>query len=166
MRARLQLSHGNLFSLGDGGLGQFDVVCCHGVLMYVPSLAAAVSALAAVGETGTLISTLSRNRAGIAMRAGMRGRWAEARAGFDASRYKNRLGVEDVRADDPEDVLRTTPKTSSLRSPPRAVGWLRGTAFGSSPITGISANRLTTSKPSSPPRKKPEDATRIERWPR
>jgi S-adenosylmethionine-dependent methyltransferase len=50
------------------------------------------------------VSLLTRNRANIAMRAGMRSQWAEALAGFDATHYTNRIGVEHARADDPADV--------------------------------------------------------------
>ncbi len=53
---------------------------------------------------GGLVSLLTRNRAGIAMRAGMSGDWTGALAGFDARRYENRLGLEDLRADEPGEV--------------------------------------------------------------
>ena len=86
-------------------MGKFDAVLCHGVLMYLPSLRAAVAALVAAGDSGTLISTLTRNRAGIAMRAGMSEQWTTAYGGFDADRYTNRLGIENVRADEPEEVV-------------------------------------------------------------
>lgn len=82
----------------------WDVVCCHGVVMYLPSLAEAVTALVSLARPGGLVSILSRNQAGIAMRAGMTGRWREALEGFDAARYTNRLGLEAVRADRPEAV--------------------------------------------------------------
>jgi hypothetical protein len=39
--------------------------------MYLPSLAETVSALVGVARPGGLVSILTRNRAGIAMRAGM-----------------------------------------------------------------------------------------------
>lgn len=72
--------------------------------MYLPSLAEAVTALVSLARPGGLVSILTRNQAGIAMRAGMTGRWREALDGFDAARYTNRLGLEAVRADRPEAV--------------------------------------------------------------
>lgn len=83
---------------------RFDVVCCHGVLMYLPSLTKGVDAVVRTARLGGLISVLTRNQAGIAMRAGMTRDWEGALAGFDASAYTNRLGLEQVRADDPEHV--------------------------------------------------------------
>lgn len=38
------------------------------------------------------------------MRAGMAGDWAAALSGFDARTYTNRLGLPEVRADEPEEV--------------------------------------------------------------
>lgn len=101
---RLSFQHGDLLDLGDEHLGVYDVVCCHGVAMYLPSLAETVAALVAAARTGGLVSLLTRNRAGIAMRAGMAGNWAEALDAFDATHYTNRLGITDVRADTPADV--------------------------------------------------------------
>lgn len=51
-----------------------------------------------------MLSLLTRNRAGIAMQAGMIGDWEAALAGFDARVYRNRLGLDHVRADDPAEV--------------------------------------------------------------
>jgi S-adenosylmethionine-dependent methyltransferase len=38
------------------------------------------------------------------MRAGMTGRWSEAVEAFDARTYGNRLGIDSVRADEPNEV--------------------------------------------------------------
>jgi S-adenosylmethionine-dependent methyltransferase len=86
-------------------MGWFDAVRCHGVLMYLQSLRPAIAALVAAGDSRTLISTLTRNRAGIAIRAGMSEQWTNAYDGFDANRYTNRLGIENSRADDPEEAI-------------------------------------------------------------
>jgi len=51
-----------------------------------------------------VLSLLTRNRAGIAMQAGVIGDWEAALAGFDARVYRNRLGLDHVRADDPAEV--------------------------------------------------------------
>lgn len=92
---------------------------------------------------GGLVSLLTRNRAGIAMRAGMSGDWTGALAGFDARRYENRLGLEDLRADEPGEVEAAF----------AAAGW-------------EAADRLPTSPICSPPRSRRAGATRTGRWPR
>ena len=83
----------------------FDIVCCHGVLMYLPKLELAISQLVAVTRPGGIISTLTRNSFNIAMRAGMSGDWQGAVKGFDAKYYDNRVGVKNVRADEPQEVI-------------------------------------------------------------
>lgn len=102
--ARVSYRHADLLALGHEFVASFDVVCCHGVLMYLPSLREAAAAVVAAGRPGALVSLLTRNRASLAMRAGMSGDWQAALDSFDARRYTNRLGIDDVRADDPLDV--------------------------------------------------------------
>lgn len=97
---------GDLLALGDAGRACFDVVCCHGVLMYLESLSLGIDALVRAARPGGLISVLTRNRAGLALRAGMERDWPGALAAFPAHRYTNRLGLSDVRADDPDEVDR------------------------------------------------------------
>jgi SAM-dependent methyltransferase len=104
VRRRLDFRLGDLLALADEHSQRYDLVCCHGVTMYLPSLNAAVSALVASCRPGGIISLVTRNRAGIAMRAGMTGDWAAAVQGFDARHYSNRLGIENVRADEPGEV--------------------------------------------------------------
>ena len=104
---RLSFQAGDLLELGDGHLGRYDLVCCHGVAMYLPSLRETVAALIGAARRGGLVSLLTRNRAGIAMRAGMTGQWAAALEAFDATHYTNRLGIRDARADEPGDVQAT-----------------------------------------------------------
>ncbi len=101
VRARVELRHADALEVR----GRFGVVCCHGVVMYLESLDDALAALAARLRPGGLLSLLCRNRAGIAMRAGMTRDWAGALEGFDARHYRNRLGISDVRADDPDEVI-------------------------------------------------------------
>lgn len=82
----------------------FDLVCLHGVLMYLPDGAAALGqALRLVGPGGRLSFTV-RNGDALAYRPGIRGRWPEARAAFDATTYVNELGVT-ARAHRLEEVL-------------------------------------------------------------
>lgn len=104
VRARLDLERGDVLALDPRLADGFDVVCCHGVLMYLPSLHEAAQALVATGRPGALISVLTRNRASLAMRAGMSGDWQAALDSFDACYYTNRLGIDDVRADEPREV--------------------------------------------------------------
>lgn len=104
VQGRLHFQRADLLALGEDLAGRFDVVCCHGVAMYLPSLEETVTALVGAACPGGLVSLLTRNQAALAMRAGMSGDWAAALAAFDARRYANRLGIHDVRADDPADV--------------------------------------------------------------
>jgi S-adenosylmethionine-dependent methyltransferase len=104
VRRRLDFVVGDLLALGDQHTGHYDLVCCHGVAMYLPSLGDTVRALVRSCRPGGLLSLLTRNRSGIAMRAGMKGEWAAALEGFDARSYDNRLGLAAVRADEPSEV--------------------------------------------------------------
>jgi SAM-dependent methyltransferase len=92
------------------GTGGYDAVLLHGVLMYLddpgPMLAAAVSCL----RPGGVLSVVARNGSSLAMRPGMRGQWADALAAFDATTYRNEIGV-DARADSLDDM---TARLSSL----------------------------------------------------
>jgi SAM-dependent methyltransferase len=82
---------------GDGretgrhfGPACFDVVLCHGVLMYV----------------GGLLSLLVRNGDALAMRPGLLGDWTTAAAAFGSDAYTNRLGLS-TRADRREPLTAT-----------------------------------------------------------
>lgn len=101
---RLVFERGDVLDLGERRRGRYDVVCCHGVAMYLPSLGELVTELVAAARSGGVVSLLTRNRAGIAMRAGMTGHWRAAMDGFDATHYTNRLGIKRARADNPADV--------------------------------------------------------------
>lgn len=104
VRHRLEFVTGDLLALGDEHRHAYDLVCCHGVAMYLPSLDQAVRALCGACRAGGLLSLLTRNRFGIAMRAGMTRDWLGAHQGFDARYYRNRLGFDAVRADEPGEV--------------------------------------------------------------
>lgn len=104
VQGRVQLREGDVERVPAEAGGEFEVVCCHGVVMYLPALDEAVASLAAALRPAGLMSLLTRNRAGIAMRAGMSRDWRGALSGFDARYYVNRLGIRNVRADDPEEV--------------------------------------------------------------
>jgi S-adenosylmethionine-dependent methyltransferase len=56
----------------------FDVVCCHGVLMYLDEPTALLRELVGLARPGGLISVLAKNADAIAMRSGLDGRWTDA----------------------------------------------------------------------------------------
>ncbi|MDI9887352.1 methyltransferase domain-containing protein [Streptomyces sp. HNM0645] len=78
--------------------GSFDVVLCHGVLMYVEERDAMLAGLARMLAPGGLLSLLVRNADALAMRAGLAGDWDRALTAFDTDTYTNRLGLQ-VRGD-------------------------------------------------------------------
>lgn len=94
----------------DAVLGEerFDVVLCHGVLMYLPESGPAIAALARRVAPGGLLSLVTRNGAAMAWRPALRGDWQAALDMLDeiedAARehrdpsYRNEIGV-DARAD-------------------------------------------------------------------
>jgi S-adenosylmethionine-dependent methyltransferase len=77
---------------------RFDVVLCHGVLMYFADPGPVLDAVAEVTAPNGLVSLLVRNGDALAMRPGLRGDWAAAAEAFDGTSYRNRIGV-DARAD-------------------------------------------------------------------
>ncbi len=84
------------------GRDRFDVVLCHGVLLYLPA-APTLAALVALAAPGGLLSVVTSNRRALALRPGLAAQWAEALRGFDEPTYRNGLGI-DARADDPDDI--------------------------------------------------------------
>ncbi|MFC8393340.1 MULTISPECIES: bifunctional 2-polyprenyl-6-hydroxyphenol methylase/3-demethylubiquinol 3-O-methyltransferase UbiG [unclassified Streptomyces] len=89
IRERMRIVEG---AAGDTGVhflpGSFDVVLCHDVLMYVEEPDALLAGLARMLAPGGLLSLLVRNGDAPAMRAGLRGDWAEALAAFDTESYR------------------------------------------------------------------------------
>ncbi|MFE2531121.1 class I SAM-dependent methyltransferase [Streptomyces sp. NPDC059371] len=99
IRSRVRLIEGDGHETGVHFLpGSFDVVLCHGVLMYVEEPDALLAGLARMLAPGGLLSLLVRNADALAMRPGIGGDWTTALASFDTTAYTNRLGL-DVRAD-------------------------------------------------------------------
>ncbi|BCJ41738.1 methyltransferase [Actinoplanes ianthinogenes] len=78
--------------------GCFDVVLCHGLLMYFAEPGPLLTDLARMLAPGGTLSLLVRNGDGLAMRPGLLGDWATALEAFDSTAYGNRLGVA-ARAD-------------------------------------------------------------------
>lgn len=106
VRARLSLLDAGLGRLGE--IGTFDVVCCHGVLMYLDDARAAVVELCDLVAPGGIVSVAARNAESLAWRPGLRRQWADAVARLDDAgaanpRYVNELGVT-ARADRLEQI--------------------------------------------------------------
>ena len=99
IRERVRIIEGDGRDTGVHFLpGSFDVVLCHGVLMYVEEPDPLLAGLARMLAHGGLLSLLVRNGDALAMRPGLSGDWAGALGAFDTLSYTNRLGL-DVRAD-------------------------------------------------------------------
>jgi SAM-dependent methyltransferase len=99
IRERVRIVEGDGRDTGVHFLpGSFDVVLCHGVLMYVEEPDPLLAGLARMLAHGGLLSLLVRNGDALAMRPGLSGEWAGALGAFDTLSYTNRLGL-DVRAD-------------------------------------------------------------------
>ncbi|WP_065958641.1 class I SAM-dependent methyltransferase [Streptomyces sparsogenes] len=107
IRERVRLIEGDGRDTGAHFLpGAFDVVLCHGVLMYVPEPDPMLAALARVLAPGGLLSLLVRNADALALRPGLQGDWDGALAAFDSPAYTNRIGLS-VRADRREELTTT-----------------------------------------------------------
>ncbi|MDN5789795.1 MAG: methyltransferase domain-containing protein [Micrococcales bacterium] len=86
----------------------YDIVLCHGVLMYLPDSTSAIATLAGRAAPGGLVSLVGRNADALAWRPACRHDWATAAAMLDETeaarrerrdpRYRNEIGV-DARAD-------------------------------------------------------------------
>ncbi|SCE98285.1 class I SAM-dependent methyltransferase [Micromonospora mirobrigensis] len=83
--------------------GGFDLVCCHGILMYVDDPALLLRSVTALARPGGLLSVLAKNAESVAMRPALEGRWSDAvatlRTGVDAGGR-----TVDTRADTVEGV--------------------------------------------------------------
>jgi 2-polyprenyl-3-methyl-5-hydroxy-6-metoxy-1,4-benzoquinol methylase len=75
------------------GARTFEVVCAHGLLMYLPDLENAVAVLAARVAARGLLSLTFRNGAALAFRPGVRHQWQAALEAFDSVSYVNELSV-------------------------------------------------------------------------
>jgi SAM-dependent methyltransferase len=107
VRERFAVLHGDGRETGRHfGPACFDVVLCHGVLMYVPDPEPMLAGLARVLAPGGLLSLLVRNGDALAMRPGLFGDWAAAVEAFDSDAYTNRIGLA-TRADRREPLTTT-----------------------------------------------------------
>lgn len=99
IRERMRIVEGDGRDTGVHFLpGSFDVVLCHGVLMYVEEPDPLLAGLARMLAPGGLLSLVVRNGDALALRPGLHGDWTGALGAFDTTTYRNRLGL-DVRAD-------------------------------------------------------------------
>ncbi|MEU1310789.1 methyltransferase domain-containing protein [Streptomyces cinnamoneus] len=107
IRERVRIIEGDGRDTGAHFLpGTFDIVLCHGVLMYVPEPDPMLAGLARVLAPGGVLSLLVRNADALAMRPGLSGDWDTALAAFDSPAYTNRIGLQ-VRADRLETLTAT-----------------------------------------------------------
>jgi SAM-dependent methyltransferase len=83
----------------------FDLVCAHGLLMYLDDRASAIDALATRVAPHGRLSITFRNGHALAMRPGLRRDWAGALASLETDAYVNEIGVA-ARADRLDDVAR------------------------------------------------------------
>ncbi|MBQ0830021.1 class I SAM-dependent methyltransferase [Streptomyces tagetis] len=114
IRERMRILEGDGRDTGVHFLpGGFDVVLCHGVLMYVEEPDPLLAGLARMLAPGGLLSLLVCNGDALAMRPGLRGEWSAALAAFD--------GPETVTAALPSS---RTPSDEEA-DPPRPRGELR-----------------------------------------
>jgi len=103
VRERVHLVLGSGQAAAELTPGPFDVILCHGVLMYLDDIALMLTALTRVAAPDAVLSLLVRNGLAPAMRDGLRGKWADALEAFDHPGYVNRLGVS-AHAHTPADV--------------------------------------------------------------
>lgn len=104
VRDRIDLVHGPLERLA--GLVEptgFDVVLCHGVLMYFADPVPVLRSIAGAVRPGGVTSLLVRNGDALAMRPALLGDWRAALDAFGTASYLNRIGVE-ARADRLDDL--------------------------------------------------------------
>ncbi len=107
IRERVRLIEGDGRETGVHFLpGSFDVVLCHGVLMYVEEPDAMLAGLARMLAPGGLLSLVVRNADALALRPGLAGDWSGALAAFESDRYTSGLGLP-VRADRLETLTAT-----------------------------------------------------------
>lgn len=106
VRSRVTVQVGRAEELpSDSTAATYDLVLCHGVLMYLDDPEPALTGLAAATVPGGVLSLVVRNREAMALRHAMRRQWATALAAFDDTGYVNELGLA-ARADTVDDLTR------------------------------------------------------------
>jgi len=123
--------------------GGFDLVLCHGVLMYLDDDAGLLDALARMTGPDGRLSLVVRNGDALGLRPGLLGDWAAVPAAVDADGYENRLGLR-ARAHGS--------RTSTARSAHEACGVSTGGVCASCATTSTGPHPTATgSTRSSPP---------------
>ena len=99
VRDRVTLLHGDALEItGIFPEASFDVVLCHGVLMYFDDPTELLGKISRVLTPDGILSLLIRNGDALALRPGLKNDWPGTAEAFQGMRYVNRLGV-DARAD-------------------------------------------------------------------
>jgi S-adenosylmethionine-dependent methyltransferase len=99
VRERVRIVRGEALEAPSLLGGQhYDVVLCHGVLMYFADPMPLLAVISRLTAAGGLVSLLVRNGDALAMRPGLRGEWKAASEAFEGMSYRNRIGVQ-ARAD-------------------------------------------------------------------
>lgn len=93
VRSRVRLVEGTGEQAAALVGGGYDLVMCHGVLMYVDTPEPFVRDLVSAARPGGMVSLLVKNRDALAMRPALEGRWADAIAILDANSETGNLGV-------------------------------------------------------------------------
>ena len=112
----IDLQQGRIEDLGAVcGDRKFDLVCCHGVMMYLDERVRALGALTERLTIDGRMSVTFRNGHALALRPGLRGDWATALSAFDSTAYVNELGLP-ARADriDEIEVALTSARLRSI----------------------------------------------------
>lgn len=100
----IDLVQGRIEDLGEVLAGQeFDLVCCHGVMMYLGARRPVLQNLAERLAVGGHLSVTFRNAHALAMRPGLRRDWMAAISAFESRDYVNDLGLK-ATADRIEDI--------------------------------------------------------------
>ncbi|BAU88084.1 methyltransferase type 12 [Streptomyces laurentii] len=75
---RVTLVEADIYNLPFAGQ-EFDAVCCHGVVMYLPDSAEPIAHLARLVAPGGILSVLTKNALAVGMREALRGEYESAR---------------------------------------------------------------------------------------
>jgi S-adenosylmethionine-dependent methyltransferase len=131
-RVRLVLGRGE--DLPDLVPGPFDVVLCHGVLLYLEDPDPLLRGVASVLAPGGLVSLLTLQQPSLALRFALRHRWTEALSALDADHEVGVLGLP-TRAETPEALAA---RLEALEVAPLAWygGWLFADLLGPLDLPG------------------------------
>ena len=75
------------------GRETFDVVLCHGVLMYLEDARPMIRALSSLARPCGIVSVLTKNASALAARPALEGRYRDALSALKTDRDRGRLGV-------------------------------------------------------------------------